>query len=63
MDNGSQVALTLKRMPQGGYLVVDDYEYPSGIVRQMHFACSDIDVALKFMRDAILPVVLTKKPE
>jgi len=54
MDNGSQHSLALYRLPMGGYVVQDTYQ-PGGFTCQ-HFACTTIDEALKFMRDAILPI-------
>lgn len=55
MDNGSQFALTLMRLSSGGYVVQDIY-YGDGRMTGQHFACTTIDEALKFMRDAIYPI-------
>jgi hypothetical protein len=55
MDNGTKDSLTLIRMPRGGFVVTDGHNEP-GYMRQDHFASTSIDEALKFMRDAILPI-------
>lgn len=55
MDKGSQTELTLKRLPSGGYVVRDAYGR-DGAFSEERFACTTIDEALKFMRDAINPV-------
>lgn len=57
MDNGSQSALTLMRMPQGGYVITDAYK-PDHWMSQ-HAAYTTIDEALAFMRAAMLPIVPT----
>ncbi len=63
MDNGSQDGLTLRRMPQGGFLVSDDPQIGSrGMTTQFHFASTSIDDALKFMRDKINPITPEQEP-
>lgn len=54
MDKGTQNALTLVRLPSGGYVVQGAFQ-PDRFNSQ-HFACTTIDEALKFMRDAIFPI-------
>jgi hypothetical protein len=54
MDNGSQSALTLVRLPQGGFVVQDAYQ-PDRFNSQ-HFCCTTIDEALKFLRDKMTPI-------
>jgi hypothetical protein len=64
MDNGSQDAMTLMRMPSGGFLVMqgrggrDDYGSYSGPV----FASTTIDESLKFMRDKVKPIPPQQQP-
>lgn len=57
MDNGSQLSMTLMRMPEGGYLVTDAYRLDDdrGRFHSFHFASTTIDEALKFMCDKIKP--------
>ena len=64
MDNGSQWALTLTRLPHGGYVVEDGYGYgrETGRMHVRHFASASIDDALKFMRDKITPISPTSDP-
>lgn len=59
MDNGSQFALTLVRMSNGGYVVQDSYLGERNFPTLQHFACTTIDEALKFMRDKLAPVGAT----
>jgi len=54
MDKGSYASLTLVRLPSGGFVVQDAYQ-PDRFNSQ-YFPCTTIDEALKFMRDAILPI-------
>lgn len=58
MDNGTQTELTLRRMPQGGYVVEDAISIRTdpGRFCIQRFASSSIDDALTFMRNAILPI-------
>jgi len=58
MDNGSQSALTLLRLPQGGYIVTDAYK-PDHWMMQ-HAAFTTIDEALAHMRAAMLPISPTQ---
>lgn len=63
-NKGSQEELTLRRMPDGGFLVL---LYPTrGEERHtwnlpFAFASTDIDGALKYMRGQINPVEATAK--
>ena len=52
MDNGSQWALTLERMPQGGYVVKQGHLNP-GDYTETCFASTTIDEALGFIRDKV----------
>ncbi len=65
MDNGSQFSMTLERMPQGGYVVLDgrsDRDSMGGF-RGPQFASTSIDDALKFMRDKIKPTEPAEPPK
>lgn len=54
-DNGSQDELTLRRMPDGGFLVfVDSPEFRHG--GRFRFAATSIDDALSYMKRQIMPV-------
>lgn len=56
MDNGSQTDLQIRRMPNGGYVVMDGWTSDPGRFRDLLFAATDVDVALKFIRDKIVPI-------
>ena len=56
MDKGSQTDLQIRRLPEGGYVVMDGWTSDPGRFRDLLFAASDIDVVLKFIRDMIVPI-------
>lgn len=63
MDNGSQDAMTLMRMPSGGFLVIqgrprDGFDSYAGPV----FASTTIDESLKFIRDKVKPIEPEQRP-
>lgn len=60
MDNGTQRSLTLRRLPEGGFVVCDEYRPHEFTVE--HFASTSIDEALKFMRDKINPIPPQQNP-
>jgi hypothetical protein len=62
MDNGSQVGMTLRRMPQGGFLVIGEGDEYRGMMREFHFASTTIDEALRFMRDKLNPIPPQHQP-
>jgi hypothetical protein len=62
MDKGSKVALTLERMVDGGFLITDGWRSNTlGMSMQLFFACTTIDEALAYMRDAMTPIEAEKK--
>lgn len=56
MDKGTQDELHLRRLPEGGYVVRDGYFSDPGRYCADLFASQDIDAALKFIRDMIVPI-------
>ncbi len=66
MDKGSQTSLQIMRLPQGGYVVADGMvpgdDSFRGMARQFHFACTDIDAALNFIRQMVVPIPPTTPP-
>lgn len=55
MEKGPYFALAIQRMPEGGYLVVDDPLYGSGDIRRFYYAATTIDEALRFIRNKLAP--------
>lgn len=55
MDKGTQSELHLRRLSEGGY-VVRDGNFGDGRYCSDLFASRDIDEALKFIRDMIVPI-------
>jgi len=56
MDKGTQSDLHIRRLPSGGYVVREGYfKDPSRYCADL-FASEDVDAALRFIRDLIVPV-------
>ena len=55
MENGTQDQLTLRRMPDGGFIVSCADYLNGGLV----FAATGIDEALAFLKDKITPVPMS----
>jgi hypothetical protein len=60
MDNGSQVEMTIKRMPEGGYLVLSEAGRNGDFRDRFVFASTSIDEALTFLRQKVAPVPPTQ---
>ncbi len=58
-DLGSQDELTLRRMPDGGFLVLKNMYL--GHASEFVFASTNIEEALNYMRGQIRPVVPTQE--
>ena len=54
-DLGSQQALILQRVRDGGYMVMTGYGIDRGYPSQMLFCSADIDEALVYIRGQIVP--------
>ncbi len=54
-DLGSQQALILQRVRDGGYMVMTGYGIDRGYASEMLFCSADIDEALAYMRGQIVP--------
>lgn len=52
-DNGSQIELTIRRLPEGGFVVLSNVE--------LRYASKDIDDCLQYMRGQINPIVLQQR--
>lgn len=62
MDNGSQTDLHIRRLPQGGYVVRDGRVLNPNHYCDDYFATADIDEALAFIRDKMVPIPPTQRP-
>lgn len=60
MDNGSQDGLSIRRLPEGGYVVSDIYREREW--QTQHFATADIDEALAFIRSKVKPIHPAQEP-
>lgn len=56
MDKGTQSDLHIRRLPSGGYVVREGYFSDPGRYCADLFASEDVDAALKFVRDLIVPI-------
>lgn len=53
-DLRNNLALEIRKMPDGGYVIGDGYDF-EGRYRNMHFASTSVDEALKYIKGKLEP--------